>query len=200
MLKLAGEFIEGQLADHKEALDAHTKNIFELHRTGEYLGWGHATANIAITANRLYAYPLFIARNLTIDRIAMEVATAGAGGTKVRLGIYNGDGTNLYPGSLLLDAGEVAVDSTGIKTITISQALTKGLYWVAMVSDGTPTVKANSNVTRSYWMGIRGTSYSYHQQGWYVAHTYGALPDPFTAGGTIEVQTLMVLPRLLSLD
>jgi len=199
MLKLAGEFIEGQLADHKALLDAHTKNIFEIARTGEYMGWGHATANTIITANRLYAYPLFIARDLTIDRIAIDIQTAGAGGTKARLGIYN-NGTNLYPGTLLDDYGEVAVDTTGIKAITISQALTKGLYGIVVVSDGTPILKASSAVTHSYWLGIRGTSFGYHQQGWYVAHTYGALPDPFTAGGTLEVQTLMVLPRLVSLD
>ncbi len=36
MLKLAGEFIEGQLADHQAALDAHTKNLGEVVRTGEY--------------------------------------------------------------------------------------------------------------------------------------------------------------------
>ena len=120
MLKLAGELLEGQLADHAADLDAHTKNVLEIVRTGEYyLSPSHGYGTLTMVANRLYARPLVVVRDITIDRLAIEVTSAGAAGTKARLGIYN-VGTNLYPGTLILDAGEVAVDATGIKAATIS--------------------------------------------------------------------------------
>ena len=201
MLKLAGEFIEGQLADHQALLDAHTKNILEIARTGEYLFNAfayYAAATQTLTANRLYATPFWVARAMTVDRIAIEVATAGAAGEAARLGIYK-DGTNLYPGDLVVDAGTVAVDSTGIKTVTISEALTKGLYWVAVVSDGTPGIRAWPLCCP--WLGLKATGFAYPQMGWYVAYTYAALPDPYTSGGSMEVtRALIVSPRLLSLD
>ena len=47
------------------------------------------------------------------DRIAVDIRTAGATNTKARLGIYK-NGTNLYPGSLLLDAGaKVSIKCNG---------------------------------------------------------------------------------------
>ncbi|MEE8194445.1 MAG: hypothetical protein V3T73_02960 [Dehalococcoidales bacterium] len=202
MLKLAGELLEGQLAEHTARLDAHTKNVLEILRTGAY----HLPASInyqalAITADQLYARPLIVARDITIDRIAIEVTGAGAGGTKARLGIYN-LGDDLYPGTLLLDAGEVAVDSTGIKAVTVSQALTKGIYFMAMVADGTPTVYADNN-----WpdfggiLGYDPNNFSAQNRGWKVAHSYAVLPDPFTAGGTSHYNNgLKVCVRIASLD
>ena len=200
MLKLAGEPIEGQLAGHLADLDAHTRNIFEKVRTGQYLTpfWVGtvATGNAALVANQLYATALLIPRDMTLDRICFEVTTAGAGGTKARLGIYN-DGTDLYPGALLVDAGEVAVDTTGLKTIIISQALTKGIYWLAVVTDGTPKTYYETEVPN-----ILGDSTSLYRTraGWRVAHTYAALPDPFTAGGAVENYVWRLGFRVASLD
>jgi len=201
MLKLAGELLEGQLADHIARLDAHTRYAYQIFRTGEYMlpsmiGF-YSLSQVTMTANTLYAVPFLAARNMTVDRIAVNIITPDAG-KKARMGIYK-DGVNLYPGSLLLDAGEVDVGSGGVKAITINRSLTRGLYWLAIVSDGTPTVRAATNA--STILGMNAT-HANTQTGWSVAHNYAALPDPFTAGGSLVTDSLKfcIALRLASLD
>lgn len=80
----------------------------------------------------LMAKPLFVSRNLTVDQIAMEVVTGGSAGSELRMGIFNADSDG-QPSTLLLDAGAVGSTTNGVKTISISQALTGGsMYYVAM--------------------------------------------------------------------
>lgn len=198
MLKLAGELIEGQLADHLADLDAHTRNVLEELRTGEYHASpivSHVTGSpSSITADQLYlmAYPIL--RATTWDRIAINVLTADAG-KKARLGIYN-NGTNLYPGSLILDAGEIDVGSTGDKAIVINQSLAKGMYWVALISDGTPNFYAIA-----YHLDVLGSVSPGRQRAtWKKAQAYGALPDPFPAGAGSDNYYWRVAMRLASLD
>lgn len=187
--------------DHAAALDAHTRDMGQILRTGEYVVPVPAdTTRIrSITADRLYGVLLWLARDITVDRIAIDVTIAGAGGTKARLGIYN-VGTNLYPGSLLLDAGTVAVDATGVKSITINQSLTKGLYFTALVSDGIPTIAG----LWARWspLGVYSVAFNGGQQvQWLKAQAYGALPDPFTAAGGMSTLTAAgIYVRVLSLD
>lgn len=94
----------------------------------------------ATTANRIYYEPIFVEAACTIDSLLVEVTVAGAASTTARLGIYQAD-TNRQPGARILDAGTVAVDSTGVKTISISQNLARGLYILAFQSDGAPTIR-----------------------------------------------------------
>ena len=190
------------IAAHAAILDAHTLNELEVLRTGEYYSSDtNLSATLAITANELYGVPLVVARNITVDRIAFEVTGAGAGGTTARMGIYN-NGTNLYPGTLLLDAGTVSVASTGIKAITIAQALPKGIYFLALVSDGTPTIRAvNQSGSTNRLLGILGTGFNMVNQPWRVAFVYAALPDPFTAGAAVPVSHIpRLVVRVASLD
>lgn len=199
MLKLAGELIEGQLADHMAILDAHTKSLAELIRVGQYFypypGGNTTTNNLA--ADTLFTDPVWIARDMTIDRLAVAVSNAASGGESVRLGIYH-NGTNLYPGSLLLDAGEVSVATTGVKTITVDQSLTKGLYWLAvLVEGGSPVLRFI--VPQYPLMGLNAALAAY-RTGWKVSQTYGSLPDPFTGGGSAQQYVPTVFLRLSSLD
>lgn len=73
-----------------------------------------------------------------IDQIGIQVAVAsGTGGSVARLCIYNADDDWQPTGTLVLDAGTVATDSTGIKTITLgtAQSLPAGPYLLLMVYD-----------------------------------------------------------------
>lgn len=201
MLKLAGEVLEGQLADHIARLNAHTKKAREVFRTGEYVLpfvlSCYSISQATMTANTIYAVPFLAARDMTVDRIAINVITADTGNS-ARMGIYR-DGNNLYPGELLLDAGEVSVGTTGVKAITIDQSLMKGLYWLAIVSDGTPNVRVLTNAVTILGM---NSTHANHQTGWSAAFTYAALPDPFTAGGSLELDhtKFCIGLRLATLD
>lgn len=203
MLKLAGEFVEGQLADHMSQLDAHHYAPLLVVRTGEYttfpLAAGHMTGNNSLVANTLYAAFLYIPRKITVDRLAVEVATAAAG-KSIRLGIYH-DGDNLYPGSLALDAGAVATDTTGIKTAVVDQQLLPGRYWAVVLSDGTPAVYGDNLHPNP--LGIPATDFhSAAHRGWAVAQTYGALPAAFPTGGSFVTNLFIrcVALRVASLD
>lgn len=186
--------------DHAAALDVHTKNPLEIVRAGGYYSCpeGYYTA-IVLVADRLYAKPFIVVRDMTFDRIAIDVTALDAG-KNARLGIYN-LGTNLYPGTLLLDAGTVSVATTGVKSITISQALTKGIYFVAMVTDGTPNVRGTVyHIQIPNILGLNNTSMNIVYSGWTVAQAYGALPDPFTAAGALGSTIPRIPMRVLTLD
>jgi len=203
MLKLAGEFIEGQLTDHLAELDAHIRSGYEILKIGEY--WtpgmeGQANTGINMVADTLYTAPLLIARDITIDRIACHVATADAG-KNARIGIYKDSGS-FVPDELLLDAGAVSVGTTGVKAITVDQKLVKGLYWTAIVSDGTPKVVVTHCDRGSVLSPYRPTTFAYNRGDWKKAFTYAALPDPFGSGGGWANSTgvFKIAIRIVSLD
>ena len=97
--------------------------------------FGPVGANLTMTLNRLYLVPFRLASGVTFDRIGCDVATVGSAGAVLRLGIWQADGTGSVPGTLVLDAGTVQADTgTGSRTITISQALSAGVYWLGVVN------------------------------------------------------------------
>jgi hypothetical protein len=135
------------------------------------------TVSTALTANRIYAHPFIVAKTITIDRIAVNCTTLISGGG-LRLGIYSDN--NGEPGALLLDAGAVSTAATGVKTISISQQLTAGLYWLAAASSHAthafrvPAIAATVNI-----FGVASTLPTGVGTHFYGSHTYGALPSTF---------------------
>lgn len=99
-------------------------------------GWFFGdTAAKPLTSGVLYYLPIFVAGTTTYIRISLFVTTADPGST-ARLGIYEWDAG--LPGALVLDAGTLSTASPGAKDIVISEELTRGYYFLALVSDGTP--------------------------------------------------------------
>ena len=189
------------LSVHAADLDAHTRNLLKTYRTGQYITapYGREGATQSATAGRLYTCPIFIARPMTFDAIAAWVTVASGANTSVRFGIYN-DGTNHYPDSLVLDAGTVLTDATGLRGIAISQALaTKGWYWAAALFESTPTVAWTRFISPLGTADITD-GFSYNPSSWYVAQAYGALPASFPAAGTLWAASFILALRLLSLD
>jgi len=193
--------------DHNADLDAHILSFMQIKRTGNYFDSWLFTNQIveAVVADTIYTSPFIVARDLTIDRLAIQVTTGAAGGAIARLGIYN-NGTNCYPGTLVLDAGTVAVDAAAVVAATINQALTKGLYWMVIVSDNTPTLRGRKpfhTPAGAIENDLRAPTSSYG--GWKKAAVgSGALADPFVAAATLfktnAEYRAHVAPRLLSLD
>jgi len=140
-------------------------------------GGGTASANV------LRAIPISLPWTATYDAIALNVDTANAGGN-VRVGIYNSAAATGVPGTLLLDAGTFTTDATGDHVVTFSDlVIGPGLYFLAFVTDanaGTAVYERTSTFA-AHTLAVATGATSNPAQGVSVAHTYGALPDPFGA-------------------
>lgn len=188
---------------HIADLDAHIRSIGEVVPVGgNYMGMGltmEGTDSVAaLTADRLYGMLIWVPRDMSFDRIACDVTIQA--GQKIRMGIFNVSATTLLPSSLVVDAGEITLSGTGPQPITLSpvQSLTRGIYCVAVVSNGTPTLRY---VLRGFTpLGIRATHFGYPYYQVYASHSYAALPDPFGTIVNNHRTGYMVLLRPSSLD
>lgn len=163
-------------------------------RSGDYsvVIPGALNTSTTVTASSLRVCP-FWSFGGTIDRIAINVTGAGTSGATYRIGIYLPDSGNPFlPGSLLLDAGTVAVDSTGFKEATVSQALDIGLYWIGGATQGSAADAAITRVYHEGWgnsLGIsQGTSPSSTTIMCLVDNSVsGALPSTFSLEATSTI-------------
>lgn len=91
-----------------------------------YIG---TNGNEVVAGGRIYYEPFQVTgATITVTELATHVKTAATAGASARMGIYNAD-TAWQPTTLVLDAGAVAIDSVGIKSITaLSQPLPPGRY------------------------------------------------------------------------
>ena len=196
-----GDKLHGDgLIAHQQDIDAHMADLHQFIRTGEYhfSPRTSSTDSTALVANMLYAIPYFCARAMTIDRLQGRVMTAAAD-TEARLGIYK-NGSNFYPGDLLLDAGVMSTATTGYKDIIINQSLPKGIYFIVIVSDGALTFRSMHYayaVTDLLSLEMPPTTYVL----WQVAYTYGSLPSSYPAGGAKAIMGgFLPALRVASLD
>lgn len=162
--------------------------------TGTYYSnpWATGSGTKTLTAGALEIVPFPVPYACTIDQLAAEVLTSGGGGL-VRMGIYNSNASHL-PGSLLLDAGTVTSAATGIRGITISQALTPGIYWLAALVDaagGTWRTWTGVNSQPLGWTTGGGANVRYVATG--VAT--GALPSTLPALTLDQSAVFRVLAR-----
>jgi hypothetical protein len=76
-----------------------------------------------------FATPVYVGWPVTITRLGAQVTVTGDVGSKIRLGVRADTGFGT-PGTLLLDAGQIAGDSVTAQEITgLTLALLPGLYW-----------------------------------------------------------------------
>jgi len=145
---------------------------------GQYYGAYGGSASVAtdaFIADRIYAIPFIVMIAEAFDRISVNVSTAGSAGSKARLGIYYNDVAK--PGARLLDAGEIDVDSTGVKEITITQTLQPGLYWLVLIAQA--NISVYCPLVMAQLIGTGSVSVAASGNGAYITtQAYGALPDP----------------------
>jgi len=91
------------------------------------------SSGAASTANRLYLTPMYLPTARTVDRIGVNVTTAGATGAVARLGVYNAHPDTGMPTTVLVDGGTVTVAAVGAAQVTVSATL-HGLVWLAVTS------------------------------------------------------------------
>ena len=95
-------------------------------------------------ANYVFGGFVYIPKNATYTTMSIEISSAGAANTKAKMAIYDLASTGL-PNNLLASTGEVATDSTGIKTGTflVSVRLDVGWYFGAIGTSGAPSFRGS---------------------------------------------------------
>lgn len=135
-----------------------------------------AISPLAVSANVLGAYPLFITRNVTITKLGFQVTTLASG--NARVGLYND--ANSQPGTLVVESGALSVSTTGVKEATIASTdLVPGLYWISFVANVAPSINMHAATNAVPVIGrdasrniITGLTRSF---------TYAAMPSDETA-------------------
>lgn len=146
----------------------------------------HATAGLsgaanalAISANVLFAFPIEVKRDVTISSLVIGNVGASAGNSV--WGVY--DSLNGEPNNLIFQTTAFNNAVTGAVSYTISptQSLTTGIYWVVYHSSSTPTLRvmqvANSvpNI-----IGENGSLFNGNMTYLFRNLAYsGTLPNPF---------------------
>ena len=104
-------------------------------------GWFYFTTTEAVTANAAHGNevlkfcPFPVDRSCTLDRFGIEIGTAGAAGSVVRLGLYADAGGR--PGALISELGTVNTASGDrVATLAVSEAVTAGIVWAAICLQG----------------------------------------------------------------
>jgi hypothetical protein len=151
---------------------------------------------LALVVDTLYAMPLYVPVTAFCQAIGISV-TAGAAASSIRMGIYADSGG--LPGDLIVDAGVVSGVNTSEVALALTNWLRPGWYWLAVLTDGTPTVRglAPGISLLGHATNIDSTVGS---PGVSVAQAYGALPTPFTPGATQLGANSGPRPMLLALS
>ena len=132
----------------------------------------------AITADRLYALPIELDTATSIAKIGTYVTTGSA--TNLRFGLYTDVGGT--PGALLWDSGSISANLTNTECAgTVGVVYPAGVYWLAMVGDGTPTIEYVTNGESLNVFGMTAVNLATRVYYVYKAHAYAALPASFGA-------------------
>jgi hypothetical protein len=134
------------------------------------LGGFASTSSLAPNVLRATLYPVI--RKMKFDLIATYFPYTVAG-VKCRVGVYECD-ENLYPSTLVLDAGELDVTS-GSRSIAIDLTLDRGNYFVAFNLSNNAYFRVETSYIPPMWSATDFTRFI----GWYKTVTYAPLPSTF---------------------
>lgn len=121
-------------------------------KSGWYYPSDGGNPNHGMLYQTLWLAPFDLEQAHTLKSLNIQVKTAGVAGATIRLGVYSSDGAGGV-GNLLVDAGTVAGDSTGIKSAAISTASAADRIWLGAVWQGVngsaPALQGSQRVVRS---------------------------------------------------
>lgn len=111
----------------------------------------------------LFFTPITVRDASSFDSVSVNCRTAGAG-LFARLGLYNSD-VNGFPSTLVVDAGQADLSSTGLKDVTVSTTnINPGLYWLCLCYQGTvgaggvTNVSGNNRIPKTTLSGVNNGS------------------------------------------
>jgi hypothetical protein len=155
--------------------------------------WLYSTDSHALSNLVLFAIPFPIPRQWQVDRIGVHIAVASAtAGARGRLGIYADNGA-CYPGQLVVDAGEIDIDTAGAKSLPMDETLPAGLWWLAIHLGAADAQVWYYSTFGQTVLGNSAPSNITYGEYW-VLRQYQPLPDPFPdgAGGQYYIEAVML--------
>jgi hypothetical protein len=103
---------------------------------------GNKTNQLVNSAQVMYFAPIYVPNTVTVNQISLRVTALTADSVDY-LGIYSN--SNGAPSTKVLDAGSVNPTGSGTYSITVSQQLSVGWYWLAIQHySGNETVRCTS--------------------------------------------------------
>lgn len=136
-----------------------------------------SSGSTGLTSGTTYYSPFYVHSDITISGFCFYNTSSSEAGKKARIGIYASDGGR--PGTLLIAASEITIGATSaLREATLSQALTKGWYWGAIITDGMSVTRLQgSDLFDCGWSMESGPPDGSSQIRTSVSGTYGALPS-----------------------
>ena len=156
-------------------------------KKGNYYRAGNSTGFSTIyvpTTNHMFSQIMCFPEEITIDRLAIYVSTAGAAGSVARMGLYADDGA-LYPGQLIYDSGEIDTTTTGTKTATPPSPIVIAKstpFWTCFLGGVAVPKLISSDSSCLSVFGSGNTVGGWSFNGFYANQAYGALPAIHPAG------------------
>lgn len=121
---------------------------------GKTGSWG---ASVEL-ANYMYFYPVVVPADRTFTTLVAKVTT-GQASSNIGMAVYDSDGSDGEPGTLLANSGDVSCASAAAITATISLALTAGqLIWLCLWNDSDTTKVLAGEVPAISYQGARITT------------------------------------------
>lgn len=153
-------------------------------------GIDYAPSTASNALNILRTLPFYVPTLTNFDRIAWEI-TATTGGND-RAGIYGPFGIDPTLAPLVVDAGNLAIGSTGVKELTINVELVPGWYLLALISSATRTYRTIPNGSYIAGLGLQAAGNARPAHALTRAFTFGALPNPL--GGPLTYDNANTTP------
>lgn len=151
-----------------------------------YNGFGYASDTViasSFSADRIIGSWLLVTDRITVTALTIHVTTAGTALSTARLGIFSHPGGNIasQTATRVLDAGTVAIDSTGTKTIgSLTQDLDPGLY-LAVINHNSVTALGVRRYNLSDIAAIDVSANTAVEAVGVNPSAFGAFPASFTA-------------------
>lgn len=118
--------------------------------TGEYIltttTGGGSTSSVSGAAGRMEIFPFVPRRDVTIDRLALNVVTGVASAT-AKFVVYSSD-DNGRPNELITETGDLDLSTTGTKEAVVNLTLHRGtVYWIGVRHSSTATISVWQTVS-----------------------------------------------------
>jgi hypothetical protein len=164
---------------------------------------GSVQAN-AVGNGNLILIPFNQMRAATLSQIGVDVVARGGASSTIRLGIYNNNSSkDNYPTSLLVDAGELVVGTSGQISavfLNVNKPLTADTRcWAAILcNDANLSVMNMQAADMIFWAANTASGALNLVTSIRVSQTYGALPAnaPIT-GTTADLSVVTLTPAII---